>query len=90
MSFQWDPDEAESNSKKHGVEFADAVGVFTDELALSIEDPDSLSERRWVVIGRGLTDQLLTVVYTMRGEAIRIISARPATRRERRGYEEEV
>lgn len=90
MSFQWDPDKAENNSKKHGVEFADAVGVFTDELALSIEDPDSLSERRWVVIGRGLTDQLLTVVYTMRGEAIRIISARPATRRERRGYEEEI
>jgi uncharacterized DUF497 family protein len=90
MSFQWDPDKAENNSKKHGVEFADAVGVFTDELALSIEDPDSLSERRWVVIGRGLTDQILTVVYTMRGEAIRIISARPATRRERRDYEEEI
>jgi hypothetical protein len=90
MDFQWDVDKARNNRKKHGVEFADAVAVFEDEMALNIEDPDAVGERRFVTVGRDTTGQLLTVVYTLRGREIRIIPARPATRQERKDYEEEI
>ena len=90
MHFQWDVDKARNNRQKHGIEFADAVAVFEDEMALTIEDPDAVGERRFVSVGRGITGQLLTVVYTLRGDEIRIISARQATRQERKYYEEEI
>ena len=68
--------------------FSDAEIVLYDSVALTIEDSDAESERRFVSIGQGATGAILTVVYTYRGEEIRLISARPATIKERRAYEE--
>lgn len=88
MEFQWDINKARHNQSKHGVSFADAATIFDDELALTIEDPDSIGEHRFITMGRTATGQLLTVVYTLRKSQIRIISARRATGRERQSYEE--
>ena len=88
MSYQWDPNKAKSNLKKHGVSFADAVGVFEDENAITIEDENE-SESRFITIGRDFLRRILVVVYTFRGVIIRIISARKATARERKIYEEQ-
>ncbi len=88
MSYQWDPNKAKSNLKKHGVNFADAVGVFEDENAITIEDEHE-SESRFITIGRDFLRRILVVVYTFRGVIIRIISARKATARERKIYEEQ-
>jgi uncharacterized DUF497 family protein len=87
MDYQWDPKKAQSNHKKHGVAFADAVTVFPDEFALTIED-DYPHEQRFVTIGRDAFDRILVVVYTWRDDSIRIISARNATPQERKKYEE--
>lgn len=86
MRFQFDPAKAAGNVRKHGVSFADAEGVFYDPLALHQPDPDSEGEERFLAVGLGNAGQVLVVVYTLRGEDIRLISARPATPRERRGY----
>jgi uncharacterized DUF497 family protein len=72
---------------KHGVDFADAVGVFEDPLALTIEDQDNPDENRWLTLGTDFLGRLLVVVYAYRGEAIREISARKATKKERDCYE---
>jgi len=88
MEFQWDINKARRNLRKHGVRFSDAATIFDDELALTIEDPDAVGEWRYVTIGRNAVGALITVVYTLREEEIRIISARQATRRERQYYEE--
>jgi len=90
MNFHWDPDKAEKNLKKHRVDFADAVAVFEDEMALTIEGPDAEREPRFVTVGRDALSRILTVVYTWRGQDIRIISARKATKRERQSYEEKL
>jgi uncharacterized DUF497 family protein len=87
MDTEWDPDKAATNLRKHGVDFADAVGVFEDEYALSREDPDAHGEPRFVIIGIDFLGRMLTCVYTYRGARIRLISARRATRRERASYE---
>ena len=87
MAFQYDPTKAETNLKDHGVSFSDAEGVFFDPLALHGPDPDAEGEERFVAMGLGSAGQILVVVYTMRGEDIRLISARRATRREIRDYE---
>ena len=87
MHFQYDPSKARSNFKKHGVSFADAEGVFYDPLALHRPDPDAEGEERFVAVGLGSAGQILVVVYTLRGEGIRLISAHHATRREIREYE---
>jgi uncharacterized DUF497 family protein len=86
MRYQWDREKAERNYRKHGVRFADAVSVFVDDLALTIEDMD-LEERRWVTLGQDLFGRLLVVVYVWRGDEIRLISARVANPKERRQYE---
>lgn len=86
MRFAWDPDKAASNLEKHGVEFADAVAVFEDPLAITVED-DDFDEERHITIGMDAFGRVLVVVYTWRGEVIRIISARLATRPERKHYE---
>jgi uncharacterized DUF497 family protein len=86
--FEWDPAKAAKNLAKHGVHFADAVAVLEDELALTIRDLHFGNEERWITIGMGPVGRLLVVVYSWRGAGIRIISARPATPRERRQYEE--
>lgn len=87
MSYEWDPNKARSNYKKHGVRFADAVGVFEDENAITIQDKHK-SEDRFITIGRDFLSRILVVVYTFRDAIIRLISARKATARERKLYEE--
>jgi uncharacterized protein len=86
VSFEWDELKATSNRKKHGVDFADAVSVLDDELALTVEEPHS-AEARFVTLGMDLLGRLLVVVYTWRGDRVRIISARKATRQEQLNYE---
>lgn len=88
VSYEWDPAKARQNLRKHGVDFADAVTVLEDEAALTIRDPFSEQEQRWITLGMDALGRLLVVVYTWRGDRIRLISARPATPRERRQYEE--
>lgn len=87
MEFQFDPAKAAGNLRKHGVSFADAEAVFMDPLALHRIDPDAEGEERFVAIGAGSAGHLLVVVYTLRGEAIRLISARRAISVEIRAYE---
>ena len=87
MDYQWDEHKARTNLKKHKVDFAEAVTVFGDDLAITVADvtPD---EERYVTIGTDALGRILVVVYTWRGESIRLISARKATKGERRAYEE--
>ena len=89
LTFEWDEKKARSNATKHGVRFDDASTVFADSLSLTILDPthSSHNEERFVTIGQSHRGKLLVVVHTDRGDNIRIISARPASRRERRTYE---
>lgn len=88
MRYEWDPEKARQNLQKHGVDFADCVATLEDDLALTQRDPGSEAEERFITMGRDASDQLLVVVYTWRGERIRIISARKAMSREHRQYEE--
>ena len=85
VSYQWDPEKAKSNRLKHGVDFADCVGVFEDPRALTMSDPH-LKEERFVTIGLDLLGRVLVVSWTQRREEIRIISARKANRQEIRQY----
>jgi uncharacterized protein len=85
--FEWDPKKAKSNLAKHGVNLADAVEVLFDAMAITIADQEH-DEERWVTIGADAMNRILVVIYTWRGEVIRLISARKATRRERMAYEE--
>ena len=88
MRFEWDPAKASTNVDLHGVTFEEATTVFGDALARTIYDPEhSESEHRFVTIGRSESQTLLVVVHTERGEAIRIISARRGSRREKKSYE---
>lgn len=85
MDYEWDPIKAEANFKKHGVMFADAVTVFSDILALTVED-NSHDEDRFITMGIDALGRVLVVTYTWRAENIRIISARRATTTEREQY----
>ena len=87
MRIVWDPAKADANLQKHGIRFSDAEGVLFDPNALTEEDENVEGEQRFVSIGLDPLGQLLVVVYTISGEDIRLISARRATRRERRAYE---
>jgi uncharacterized DUF497 family protein len=86
MKFQFDPEKAKSNIKKHGISFAEVEPVFFDALALTIED-ESVFERRFITVGLDARLRLVTVCWTERGKDIRIISARLATTNERKTYE---
>lgn len=86
MEFEWDPNKAASNLRKHGVRFAEAMTVFEDDVMLTMPDSE-LDEERFVAIGLSSLGRVLVVVYTTRIERIRIISARNATRKERAEYE---
>ena len=88
MGYEWDPTKARANLTKHRVDFADAALVLEDPLALTGEDPDAQGEQRLVTLGIDPLGRLLVVVWTPRGKAIRLISARRATAVERRQYEE--
>ncbi len=89
LDFEWDPDKAERNRRKHRVTFEEAATVFADPWSLTIDDPDhSEGEDRCITVGRSERDRILVVVHTDRDDRIRIISARRATRGERNQYEE--
>jgi uncharacterized DUF497 family protein len=88
VNFEWDSRKSASNLRKHHVGFEEASTVFGDQLSVTIADPDHASEERFVIIGMSLSQRLLVVVHTMRGERIRLISARIATNHEKRVYQE--
>lgn len=89
MILEWDPEKGVSNLEKHGVDFHEAGTVFDDPLATTFPDPvHSVDEQRYVTIGSTLSGRILVVAHTDRGEAVRLISARPATPSERRFYEQ--
>jgi uncharacterized protein len=88
MSYEWDLDKARANLIKHYIRFADGVIALEDERALTIRDISSEEEERWVTLGMDAHGRILVVVYTWRSETIRLISARLATQRERRQYEQ--
>lgn len=89
MEFEWNPDKAVLNLEKHGVSFQEAATVFNDPLSMTFPDPDhSIGESRYVIIGLSRFGQLLVVAHTDRERKVRIISARKATRQERRFYEQ--
>jgi uncharacterized DUF497 family protein len=87
VQFEWNPRKATDNLKKHGVSFEEASTVFGDPLAVTIRDPlHSANEQRFVTVGRSTRQRVLVVVHTERADAIRIISARLATPREKRDH----
>ena len=89
LQFEWDARKEALNRKKHGVPFSEAATVFGDSRSLTVADPDhSLEEDRFVLLGLSYRERLLVVVHTERGDTIRIISARKATKTERRQYGE--
>jgi len=89
MKFEWDPQKADSNLKKHGVSFQEAASVLGDALSITYHDPDhSVREHRFITVGMSRSGRVLMVAHTDRGGNVRIISARKATRQERKYYEE--
>jgi len=89
LLFEWDPDKGAANQKKHRVSFDEATTVFADPLSVTTFDPlHSDDEDRYVIIGLSSVGRVLVVSFTDRDDRIRVISARIATRRERRQYEE--
>jgi len=91
VRFEWDKNKASSNIRKHGVSFDEARTVFNDPLARIFEDEEhSTVERREIIIGHSIINRLLVVCFSERTEAIRIFSARLATQRERKDYEESI
>lgn len=90
FQFEWDLAKAELNWDVHGVSFDEAATVFSDRLSMTYPDPDhSFGEQRDVTIGESIRRNLLVVIHTDREDRMRIISARDATRQERKRYEED-
>ena len=90
LIFTWDHRKADQNARRHGVSFVEAASAFGDPLSVTIEDAEhSVGEMRYILIGEGHHGRLVVVAHADSGETIRIISARQATGRERRDYEEE-
>jgi uncharacterized DUF497 family protein len=89
VQFSWDPRKAATNTRKHGVSFEEASSALSDRFSLTGADPDHSSEEsRWITFGESIRGRLLAVSHTEQGDMIRIISARLATRTERKLYEE--
>ena len=89
MEFEWNPDKADINLRKHNISFHEATTVFNDSLSVTFPDPDhSIGEERYVIIGMSELGKVLIVSHTDRENRIRIISARTANRQEKRFYEE--
>ena len=80
--FEWDENKRQANVKKHGIDFVDAIEVFNDPAAYTSLSRHTTNEHRYVIVG-SVQGTLIAVIYTLRGEAIRIISARAARRSER-------
>jgi hypothetical protein len=78
MAVEWDPAKARVNYRKHGVHFADALTALEDARAISVRDEQE-DEERWITVGMDALARVVVVVYTWRGNQIRLISARPAT-----------
>ena len=91
LTFEWDTNKARANLAKHAVSFQEATTVFGDPVSVTIPDPaHSQAENRFIILGRSYQGRILVVVHTERGDNIRVISARPASRRERKQYEETI
>ena len=91
VDFEWSASKADTNVKKHGVDFEEALTVFADPLARIFDDPDhSSNESREIIVGHSTRQRLLFVSFTEHGGQVRIISARAATKRERHDYEQGV
>lgn len=88
MKIGYDALKAAANFRKHGVRLADAEGVFGDPFAIHLEDPDAEGEQRFIGVGLSSAGSVLVVAYAYRGNELRVISARRASRKERRTYEE--
>jgi len=89
LAFEWDRGKEAANRKKHGIDFGEASTVFGDPLSLTIADPNhSTDEQRFVIVGASERRRVVVVVHTVRQERIRLISARLATKSEKRSYEE--
>ena len=86
--YEWDESKARANLRDHSIDFADAATVFDDDLALTVPD-DTTPEERYDTLGMDAMGRLLVVVYTWRGDRIRIISARKVTKTEHRNYDKE-
>jgi len=88
LEFEWDPNKAKFNLKKHKISFCEAQTVFADPFADTYFDPDhSTLEERWITLGESVLKNILIVAHTSRQDKIRIISARKATPKERKNYE---
>ncbi len=87
MAVEYDHAKATANFKAHGISFQDAEGVFFDPLAVTIDDPEAMDERRFITIGRSTSGELIVVISTERDGRYRLISARRPTRKERKSYE---
>jgi uncharacterized protein len=89
FTFEWNSAKAKANLAKHGVSFDEALTVFSDPLGRLLDDPDHSRKARFVLLGESTARRCLAVAFTDRGaDRIRLISARKATRLERRQYEE--
>lgn len=87
MAFEWDPEKSEQNRRKHGFSFGDVTGVFADEQRVTFADArQDYGEDRWITFGL-IEGRLFAAAYTLRGDVVRIISARKANSRERRRYD---
>ena len=87
--YEWDEDKARTNLRKHQVSFLEGATVFNDQFVATQSDPGhSLAEQRYIAIGRSVRGRILVVVFTERGDKLRLISCRKATPRERKVYEE--
>ena len=90
LVFEWDSNKARTNVLKHNVSFEEATTVFADERSLTIENPiRSIGERRFITMGTSVGKRIVVVVHTERNGRIRIISARQASRKERKQYNDE-
>lgn len=89
-TFEWDAEKARQNVDKHGISFEEVVTAFGDPLSVTVSDPDhSDSEERQLLLGMSRRSRLVVVAFTERGDRLRIITARLASRREKRKYEED-
>ena len=88
MRFDWDTAKAASNVRKHGVRFSEAAVALQDDSAVTIDDPDSEDEERFISVGADDLGRVLVTIFTYREDAIRIISSRRASKKERQIYEE--
>jgi uncharacterized DUF497 family protein len=86
VDIEFDPAKARANLRKHRVSFADAEQALRDPQALTIEDPDAKGEQRFVTLGSDTLGRVLVVVYTLRGDRVRLISARKASKGEARKH----